>query len=592
MPPTTRPKNANQHPGRIVLADVKKRRTKEEIAQDTEKARVNEEMTKAALIRLRQFVADEEDQLAKDDASDNAKIVAPSWHPVPMDRQKAFFIRDGDENNELGLKMAPGKRMHKAINSDDDSESEVKSNSGDTTAPGKNKLEGKKKRRVEARDTIQALRKMSVDDGPGKINKDCATSGNITEKPTEPARVVTWHQALADARRAVRDRSQTFGPGSKEWPSANHGASKGASVSSGSVLTPGSHQGSEVEPNIIRKFGGLEDETGDSDDFLMLLEEDPNALAVKVEDTHLPLSTKKRAIRQSKYTNADLPGGVHDNNDWRKRFITTYEKWLGMRAEPWIISEHENVAALQAIWNVVYPHIDYVVDVECAVYYIANQRASEWRSGFGSSAVAMFKAMFADEKFSPKDKISAAKDLLRNSAFIYSDPTGETQKEYRGLFRSPWILQLFAGHYDSISGAVRVLEFESVTHDQQILADSLETNLRPLDEDSQEALQIAIKLDIMRMYPKGALALCAAAVERALGIFASEGDASTLSFNKRWNKQVQKFREIIERKLQVGSMEDIVLKACPYMKPGTKLSSFALLNADDNDSDIEMFVDV
>jgi hypothetical protein len=40
----------------------------------------------------------------------------------------------------------------------------------------------------------------------------------------------------------------------------------------------------------------------------------------------------------------------------------------------------------------------------------------------------MFKAMFADEKFSPKDKISTAKELLRNSTFIYSDPTGETQK--------------------------------------------------------------------------------------------------------------------------------------------------------------------
>jgi hypothetical protein len=97
-------------------------------------------------------------------------------------------------------------------------------------------------------------------------------------------------------------------------------------------------------------------------------------LAVKVEDTHLPLSTKKRTTRQSKYTNGDLPGGAHDNNDWRKRFITTYEKWLGMRAEPWIISERENVAALQAIWNVVYPHIDYVVDTECAVYHIVSIR--------------------------------------------------------------------------------------------------------------------------------------------------------------------------------------------------------------------------
>lgn len=109
MPPTTRPKNANQRPGLIVLADVKKRRTKEEIAQDAAKARLNEETTKAALTRLRQFVADEEDQLAKDDAYDNAKIVAPSRRPVPLTRQNAFVIYDSDDNSEFGLKMAPGQ---------------------------------------------------------------------------------------------------------------------------------------------------------------------------------------------------------------------------------------------------------------------------------------------------------------------------------------------------------------------------------------------------------------------------------------------------------------------------------------------------
>lgn len=62
------------------------------------------------------------------------------------------------------------------INSDD----EDKSNDGDTTAPGgKNKLEGKKKRRVEARDAIQALRKMSVGDGPGKVNESHVTGGSV-----------------------------------------------------------------------------------------------------------------------------------------------------------------------------------------------------------------------------------------------------------------------------------------------------------------------------------------------------------------------------------------------------------------------------
>jgi hypothetical protein len=81
------------------------------------------------------------------------------------------------------------------------------------------------------------------------------------------------------------------------------------------------------------------------------------------------------------------------------------------------------------------------------------------------------------------------------------------------LFRSPFILELIAGHYDAIPGAIRIPEFErAFSRDQQKLVNSLETRLRTLDADSQEALEIAVKLDTMRMCPKGALALCITAV--------------------------------------------------------------------------------
>lgn len=81
------------------------------------------------------------------------------------------------------------------------------------------------------------------------------------------------------------------------------------------------------------------------------------------------------------------------------------------------------------------------------------------------------------------------------------------------MFRSEFILELIAGHYDAISGAIRIPEFErTFSRDQQKLINSLETKLRTLDADSPEALEIAVKLDTMRMYPKGALALCITAV--------------------------------------------------------------------------------
>ena len=83
MPPSTRAKNANQHPGHILLADVKKRHTKEQISANAEKKRVNEETTKKALENLYQYIANKEDMLAGHKVAENKDILAPSLCPQP-----------------------------------------------------------------------------------------------------------------------------------------------------------------------------------------------------------------------------------------------------------------------------------------------------------------------------------------------------------------------------------------------------------------------------------------------------------------------------------------------------------------------------
>jgi hypothetical protein len=84
-------------------------------------------------------------------------------------------------------------------------------------------------------------------------------------------------------------------------------------------------------------------------------------------------------------------------------------------------------------------------------------------------------------------------------------------------------------------------------------------------------------------------------VERALTIFAAPADnASTANadtFNRKWNKLVQKYREVIKTKLKDGSMEDIVSRACPFMKAGTHLSPSVTL-PDDLDDDLMEDLDV
>jgi hypothetical protein len=77
----------------------------------------------------------------------------------------------------------------------------------------------------------------------------------------------------------------------------------------------------------------------------------------------------------------------------------------------------------------------------------------------------------------------------------------------------PWILQLFASYYDSISGAIRVPDLKpTFSHDQLAHINTLESGLKSFDPDSEEALAVAVKLDMMRMYPMGALAICTVAV--------------------------------------------------------------------------------
>lgn len=179
-------------------------------------------------------------------------------------------------------------------------------------------------------------------------------------------------------------------------------------------------------------------------------------------------------------------------------------------------------------------------------------------------------------------------------------------QEYNGLFRSPFIVALVAGYYDSISGAIRIPEFEhAFSHDQRKLVKYLETRLRALDPDSREALEIAVKLDTMRMCPKGVLAVCITAVmssvvfefnvlsnlfrrcqvEHALGIFAQAGGALFTRHSNKWTEKVQKYSNFVERKLSLGSMEEIVLEACPLMNSGTTISSISVQVLNDSDDE-------
>jgi len=110
MPLSTRAKNATQHPGAILLANMRKRRTKEEVAADIKKKKLDDQTTKAALQWLSQFIANEEDQLAEDEVNAHGKKPPLSLRSQQLDHQNAPTVWDSDNECEVDANIKQGKR--------------------------------------------------------------------------------------------------------------------------------------------------------------------------------------------------------------------------------------------------------------------------------------------------------------------------------------------------------------------------------------------------------------------------------------------------------------------------------------------------
>jgi hypothetical protein len=70
---------------------------------------------------------------------------------------------------------------------------------------------------------------------------------------------------------------------------------------------------------------------------------------------------------------------------------------------------------------------------------------------------------------------------------------------------------------------------------------------------------------------------------------------SLATFSEKWNIQKRKYQKVINTKLQVALMEEIVLKVCRYMKTNMFISTSIAVLSDFNDEevdDIDMFIDI
>ncbi|KAG1866910.1 hypothetical protein F4604DRAFT_1927890 [Suillus subluteus] len=138
--------------------------------------------------------------------------------------------------------------------------------------------------------------------------------------------------------------------------------------------------------------------------------------------TQVPSNAGKTAVQEAiklrgQYHNNDLP--IPADSKWVKAFLSTMLLWAGSQPNPWEIPESAMADALQEIFNVAYPDVKYKVNTNGAVFTVAQQQLSEWRSNIGSTALAIIIDFCLRIMDAPNTDI--AKQLLQNYTFMYED---------------------------------------------------------------------------------------------------------------------------------------------------------------------------
>ncbi|KAF8433357.1 hypothetical protein L210DRAFT_795800, partial [Boletus edulis BED1] len=160
-----------------------------------------------------------------------------------------------------------------------------------------------------------------------------------------------------------------------------------------------------------------------------------------------------------KYNNSHLSRGAMIDNKWCGILILTYAKWNGMLNVCWGTKSSSEVEVLQLLWNVIYKDkIPATVQSDKSIHTIATQRIAEWRGGFASASIMIIHSLInSNEAFnSPERQCELANFWLEGNWFLFEDVTGDSSKDYKGMWKSHFVLQMFAAHMHFIQGAMNI----------------------------------------------------------------------------------------------------------------------------------------
>jgi hypothetical protein len=77
----------------------------------------------------------------------------------------------------------------------------------------------------------------------------------------------------------------------------------------------------------------------------------------------------KSGSSRNKSANKDLLQGCHDDNRWRRHFVPTLFKFIGIEADPFAVADGDIVITMQKIWKKVYgKRIEHTITVNDIVF--------------------------------------------------------------------------------------------------------------------------------------------------------------------------------------------------------------------------------
>ncbi|KAG1862826.1 hypothetical protein DFJ58DRAFT_839339 [Suillus subalutaceus] len=224
------------------------------------------------------------------------------------------------------------------------------------------------------------------------------------------------------------------------------------------------------------------------EDLIMVSDEESQPEPVVLKKEKIQRTTSSTSVSVASTADSKPPALKKAKVDqrWTKKYLPTVMLWAGSYGDIWNIPDDVLLLHAQLIFNVVYKELNITIVHGGVIHSLTAQCISEWHSNFSSTGIVIVLDFLM--RNSDCDLVELAKSLIAGYAFLFQDPD---EPNPLTVYHSPFVLQLLGtAHLNAISGYVDVPK---------------------LDMHALVTLGMS-----------GVIALSAAAIERALNMFADK----------------------------------------------------------------------